>query len=334
MSAFHCISVDCIAGDEFCSSSSTDCSFKSLDKAIDEIKSGNKILIYPGNYAGSHLASTNNIFQYELDGTGLDVELGVINHEGFVDGIFRNMKIRDVDFLCSSSNCDFYNVSFIGSHTFKCKGYSNVLENPTNDIEFTDCTFGINFQFLVESGMYNFTFKNCKFRSKVMPIFFIRGGNVEIKTTLCNFNAPIVINKRGSVYIYHNACNFTTELWTGKECSVFSRDNEVALSALKSYKIEPDQHKVVNISDLGQFSKTLDIDTEHYQYVELRPNTEFVRVFGPNSIKIDLPDTSNILNGHKIEILRNGPIIIINDIEYFNVLINIRFITNSGWIFY
>ena len=50
--------------------------------------------------------------------------------------------------ICGS-NLDISNVEFIGGHTFKCRGYPESLENPNNDIEFSNCTFGINFQIVV-----------------------------------------------------------------------------------------------------------------------------------------------------------------------------------------
>lgn len=334
MSFFRGISVDCVFGDEECDSSSIDKSFKTLDAALDSIKSGNKIYIYPGNYPGSNLSSSNGTFSYELEGTGTDVEIGFLNHEGFIDGIFKHMKIRDIELNCSNSYNDFRNILFMGGHKMKCKGFLGLVENPVNEIEFCDCTFGINFQIIVESGIYRFTFKNCKFRSKIIPIIYTKNGDITISTTLCNFNVPLVNNKNAIVYIYHTSCNFTTDIWTDKECSVFSKDGEVAFSALKSYNIEQEKHIKTQQDDINSFSVALEVDTNQYSHIELKSNTEFLKIHGLSSLIVELPNSKNVNNGHKIEIINDVPFIVINDVEYYSRLINIRFITQSGWIFY
>lgn len=352
MSHFKSFLVDCTLNEDTINSSSGEHFFKNLDVALETIKSGNKIKIYPGNYPGSNITSINGPFQYELEGTGLEVEMGLIGHEGFIDCKFKDMRMRDVDLNCFSSNLDFQRITFIGGHKLKCKGYLCSNENPSNEIEFVDCTFGINFQITVESGIYCFTFKNCKFKSKIMPIIYVKDGDVEIKATMCNFNTPIVVNKRGCVYIHHTSCNFTTELWNGKECSVFTKDDEVAFSALKSYKIENyDQyenneqyikqnqqlqhhHKQHKNDDIGLFSRALEINTNQFSHVKLKENTEFLRVYGSSNITIDLPDVKNLNNGHKIEIINEVPFVTINDTEYYSRMINIRYITQNGWRFY
>lgn len=334
MNNFFNFIIDSINGNDENNFNNNECILKTLDKALELLKTNGKIKILPGNYPGSHLTSINGPFSYQLEGTGLEVEIGLINHEGFVDGTFSNMKIRDLILNCSNSNIDFQKISFVGGHKMRCKGFLASVENPVNEIEFNDCIFGINFQITVESGMYNFTFKNCKFKSKIMPIIYVKDGDVEIKATLCNFNVPIVSNKRGCVYIYHTSCNFVTELWNGKECSVFSKDDEVALSTLKSYKIENELVEPIKELNTNLFSKALEINTDNFTYIQLKNNTEFIRVYGSSFLVIDLPDTTNINNGHKIEIVNQAPFITINDVEYYNRIINIRFITQSGWIFY
>lgn len=338
MSHFYNISVDCVRGKDENLDESEGGSYRSLDKALTVLKNGSRIFVYPGYYPGSNLESPENSFTYELEGTGMDVELGEITHEGYVNGSFKSMKLRDTNIQCFNSYMDFQNVEFIGGHKMTCKGFLGVCENPLNEIEFKDCTFGINYQIYITSGMYCFTFKNCKFRSKKIPIIYVHAGDVEIKATLCNFDVPIVFNRKGVVYIYHTACNFNSQPWIGdKECSVFSKDGEVSLSGLKSYVIPVVSKGEVknqrNNPDI-ELARAIEIDTDKYLDVTLKSNTEFVYCHGSGILQIELPDTINIVNGHRIEISNDTPFVVINDTKYFDRTIIIRYLVSCGWHFY
>lgn len=336
MSHFYNISVDCVRGNDEILEVSDGVSYKSLDKALSILKNGSRIFLHPGYYPGSNLEVTDNPFIYELEGTGMDVELGEIIHEGYVDGTFKSMKIRDVKLQCSNSCIEFQNISFVGSHKMTCKGFLGTCENPLNEIEFKDCTFGNGYQIYISSGMYCFTFKNCKFRSKKIPIIYVHNGDAEIKATLCNFEVPIVFNRKGVVYIYHTACNFNTEICIGdKECSVFSKDGEVSLSGMKSYII-PKEEQIKHLSkpESCDLSKAIEIDTDKYPEVKLRYNTEFVYCHGSGILQIELPDTADVENGHRIEISNDTPFVIIEDIKYFDRTIIIRYLISCGWHFY
>lgn len=168
--------------------------YKTLEHALSLLNSGDNVFIYPGKYSGINLESETNMFEYGIKGFGHVVEFGEIKHTGFIKSLIENIKIRDVICESSSSIFTYKNIEFIGGHTFLCKGFNKSLEIPTNEIEFIDCTFGINFQLIVKSGIYNISFKNCTFRSKILPLICLKGGTVDLKLTLCNLDVPIVNN--------------------------------------------------------------------------------------------------------------------------------------------
>ena len=329
------ILVDCVRGND----DSTDVHtspLKTLDYALELLSNDGKIFLYPGNYDGCHLISTNNTFNYEIESTGKDVIITTLIQEGYINSIFNDMKIRDVDIKCCDSDFIFNRVSFITSHRMSCVGFLGVRESVLTEIEFRDCVFEPNFQIHVISGVYSIVFKNCKFQSNVIPIVYIKSGIVDIKVTMCNLRSPLVSNQNGTVYIYQASSTFANRIWIGSECTVVSENSTLSTSGMtgfsKSYSIPIESTQAKPMGDT--YSVAIDVDTDEFPetVLELKSNTEFISCHGRNSLTIILSE--NCTNGHKIEILNNTPFVLINDVQFYEMIIYVRYVDTIGWIFY
>jgi len=303
--------------------------FKTLDAAINILKNGNKIIVYPGKYDGINIESDENLFSYHLEGIGSDVQIREIIYNGYIINNISNVKLQMIELKCSDSHFDFKNVNFIGNNKIECSEYLTSLCNSNNYIEFDNCKFGINFQIMIKNGSYNLTFKNCKFSNSSIPFIYTKNGNIDIKLTLCNFNTSMLFNKNAFVNIHHTSCIFTDSIWTGKECIVHTKDGEININENQS-----SIPKINNIEIDDFLHCAIKINTDLDNIIQLKADTEFVYACGKNSLKVALPHTSLIKNGHYIEILNEALSVIINDVEYKKKNIKIRFIIGNGWIFY
>lgn len=340
MATYYDMSINCATGnDELETRDSSKDSYRTTDKAMDDAKTGARIFVHTGTYSGFDIETeTTNAFEYNIYGTGKTTSFNSITHKGIINCIYKDVSIRDVNYSCYDTESVFDTVVFIGGHKFICKGCPCLNDSPCNEIEFRNCTFGINFQIFVVSGMYKFTFKNCTFKNKSFPTIYVDNGDVEINVTYSNFNIPIVENHRGSVYIYHTSCIFKDRVWSGKECSCFSVDEQQMASGLRSQKsyydevVKPAVVKSVPSSD--DIFRGIEIDSDEFQYLELRPETAFVYVVGATPLTIVLPDYESVLNSHYIQILNNSSIVIIDGLQYSDRVINIRYLLGRGWIFF
>lgn len=315
--------------------------YRTTDRAIEDAKTGSRIFVHPGNYSGVDIETRSlNAFEYNMYGSGKSTILNSLSHSGFINSSYKDLSIRDLSYVCSGTESTFENIFFMGGHKMICKGSFDVNENPTNEFEFQNCTFGINFQFFVVSGVYKFTFKNCVFKNKVIPIVYVECGDVELNITYCNFSVPVVMNHKGCVYIYHTSCIFKDRIWNGKECSLFAIGDEQISSGLRSQKSYYDE-KVLKDGNNEKLSyaendlfKAVEVDTDEFPIVELKPETEFVYTTGRSPLNIVLPNEKFVKNSHYIQILNNSTVIIINDLQYSDRIINIRYLLGRGWIFF
>lgn len=314
--------------------------YKTTDKAIEDAKTGVRIFVHPGNYSGVDIETKSaNAFEYNIYGAGKNTVFNSVSHSGFINSSYKDLSIRDMLYICSGTESTFENVTFVGGHKMICKCFFGVNENPTNELEFQNCTFGINFQIFVVSGMYKFTFKNCTFKNKVMPIVYVDCGDVELNITYSNFSVPVVENHKGCVYIYHTSCIFKDRIWSGKECSLFKIGDEQTASGLRSQKSYYDEKQTVQIKDSDSYEeneifKAVEVDTDEFSIIQLKPETEFVYVSGRGPLTIVLPDEKYIKNSHYIQVLNNSTIVIVDDLQYSDRIINIRYLLGRGWIFF
>lgn len=314
--------------------------FRTTDRAIEVSKTGTKIFIHPGNYSGVDIETqSQNSFEYNIHGTGKNVIFNYVKHSGYINCTYKEILIKDLVYNCSNTESIFDGVNFCGGHKMICKGLSNSTESPLNEIEFQNCSFGINFQIHVESGMYKFTIKNCKFAKGIIPIIYVKSGDVELNVTYSNFSVPLVNNLKGCVYIHHNSCIFKDRIWIGNECSIFSSDDLIIMSGQRSIKKCQDNLVLpICLNIKNEIYKGIEVNTDDFHSselkFELKKETEFVYVTGKNPLTIILPDEAVIQNSHYIQILNNSTILIINDLQYSNRIINIRYLFGRGWIFF
>lgn len=318
--------------------------YKTTDSAIDDAQNGSSILVYPGTYSGIDIETQNlNPFEYNITGYGKNTFFNSVIHKGFVNSVYKSISLHDIEiYTVSECTLKFDNVYFIGGHKMILKMINNINVSQLNEITFCDCEFGINFQIIIKSGIYKITFKNCTFKSKVIPIIYSYYGEIELYITTCNLEVPIIENKKSIVYIYHSSSIFKNEIWGGKECSVFSMNEQQTLSNLKSqktYHSELSNRKLSQILSsnnkvVSDIYKAIQIDSSEFNIIKLKNETEFVHILGIIPVTIILPEEKSISNGHYIQILNEGSIAIINGLQYTDRVINIRYLFNRGWIFY
>lgn len=296
------ITVDCIGGNDNENSKN----FKTLDYCMEKINSGNSVFILPGAYPGLNVESIESIFEYTLEGTGIDVELFEVTHKGKINAKYKKMKMREIRIEGIGNALDFREVDFSHNHEFFCIQNNNNNNNTCNiqdDLTFIDCTFGINYQLIVKTGNYNITFRNCIFRGKrKIPIIVAKQSKVKLNVTLCDFDVPLIHNENSLVNIQHCNCNFT-QLWSGMQCYV--RNNQ----------------------------KTKIVDSNKYCRIKISHSVEFLVIRGKFSITIDLPDIDKIQDGHIIEILNQCPVVKINGRKYYKNIIKIRLVENCWFIY-
>jgi len=336
------ITVNCSSGnDEIDIERSPSLPYRTIDRAMELSKTGSKIFVYPGNYSGVDIETeTQNSFEYTIQGTGKNVIFNYVKHNGYINSIYHDISIKDLIYNCSNTETSFTGVNFCGGYKFMCRGIYDVNENPQNEIEFNNCSFGINFQIIVESGMFKITFKNCKFSKGTIPVIFVKNGDVEVDITFCNVSNILLNNLKGFVYIYHTSCIFKDRIWSGKECMVVSSDVGMTLSGQRSTKScydkipEQGERKIVQKHTMDDLYKGVEVDTDEFTSITLKSVTEFVYVIGKNPLTVILPDEDTVPNSHYIQILNSGTVVIINDLQYSNRIINIRYLVGRGWIYF
>lgn len=335
MEQFYDLSVDCVRGiDSDIKDRDPSLSFKTMDKAMSTLDFGKKLFVFPGDYQGVDLFCPEH-FNYEIEGSTIGSNLLEFTHEGIVSLKVFRIKFFDVNFKCCNSTV-LFKYSEFGPHQIILDGYNSTEETPINEIEFQECIFGINSQIICIGGAYSISFKNCTFRNKIIPQIVAKGGIIQLNLSLCNLNTELVYNKGGDVYILYTTCIFSKDIWIGNECQVITNDERSMSSPPIEYT------RTISSTSINEsFTKAISIDTDDISYeypnqvieLELKPDTEFLYVCGSHSLKVLLPDHIFIQNGHKIEIVKDNPLILIDGNEYFSRKITIRFV-GLRWIFY
>lgn len=315
--------VDCIQGDD-----ENGNIFKTLEYALDKLKTKGTIMILPGTYSGVDLESVENIFEYSIIGTGSDVDIHSINHEGKINSTYKSVKLRGVTIKGNKNILDFKDVELSGGYSLNCE---KTGDDEETEINFIDCVFGIGYQVLLKNGNYNIIFRNCIFRGKRRtPIIISKHSHVMLKVSLCDFDVPLIYNDKSSVYIHYSNCNFTN-LWTGKECSCFTSQEELIRNETRTLVLVQDENSSSGNKVRKTSGRVKTINTNEFSKVEIPNFIEFVCFKGRYPINVDLPDDVNI--GHKIEIYKDCPYIIISNIEYYGKIIKVRML-EDGWFIY
>lgn len=220
----------------------------------------------------------------------------------------------------------------------------NFSEHQNNEHVFNNCTFGINFQIIPYSGIHKFTFKNCTFKNSSIPFILAKAADIEVYLTSCNFENTVVENQNSVVYIYYTSCIFKKNMWTGKECATFASGDEIiTTSGLKSIKSSNSDYKEQRIlytepiiRPKQAIFKAIKIDSDDYEdaQLKLKPETEFVYITGNKPVRIFLPDQNEVENAHYIQILNKSSYVRIDDKDYSDRVINIRYLSCGEWVFF
>ena len=324
--------------------------FQTLGKAIEVSKTGDTIMLLPGTHDSVEVSSRTTHFELKIKGTGNNTICSRFSFNGFLDLTFEDILIESIDIISSSSNFHFKNVKFAGMHVMNIRKYENNLgdEHRTCFI-FEDCKFERNFQMRYEGGNHIISIKSCEIRGQ-LPLILCKKTGATIKLTNVNFDDSILLNNDSYVDVQHTGCNFTCPLYKGKETLVYTKDNYVSPSIdglqygspyIFKEKLNFDKGDVnnesvkfcdkVHLSDEVEIYGGIEIDSSEFRSLNVHRVTEFIRVIGSNSVELILP--RNPINGHLLEIYTDS-VIIINDVEYHNRLIRIRWTANGGYFFY
>jgi hypothetical protein len=317
------VTVNCVIGDD-----ETRSPYRTLDRLFQDVPSGSRILVQPGNYPGIDI-STKTGFEYNIIGGGSGVELFSIKHTGNLNASLKGVTVNLLEYNAFGSTSHFDSTRFGFGGQMTCRGEFNRNGNPMNTIEFQSCQFRCNFQIIVLSGMYKFIFKNCRFDSRTIPVLMVKGGDVEISVITCQLDSSLVNNQHGCVYIYHTSTIFTKEIWTGKECMVYggSVDNDRSTGRYDSPQMMATR---VNENDvyLG-----LRVNSDEDAFVELAPETKFVYVVGSKPFRIVLPDEGLVRNAHTITIVNErGVLISVNGADYTQRVVSLTHLVGLNWI--
>lgn len=335
MTVFKSIEIDSTRGN--INDNNRNTPFRRIDDALKVAEDGDNLEIFPGIYDGIDLIAKRKPFSFQIEGKSCSsVTIEKISHTGYINSKFKSVKLKDLNFELIGTTTTFDDDIFVGGHILYCSNFSSSCENPLNEINFNDCSFGVNFQITVTSGLYSFSFKNCTFSSKSIPIIVGKGGIIDIKATMCNFDTPIIVNEKSTVNIHYTCCTFSKDICIGNECVVFTNDLAPSLSALRTYSYRRSDYSnssersplnIINeniINDLEY--KAIHVDTNEAENLILENLTEFILVDGENPLTVTLPNTENLSNGHCIEFSSRVPYMTINKEMYFERNIKIRYI--------
>ena len=327
--------VDCIRGNDANINNGIDLEkrvYKTLDEALDNMKQKEKIFINPGIYTGIDFECNDHCFEFSLEGTGISSELSFFTYVGETNCSLKNLRLNEIKLKVVKSNIDFSLIDFTGNNRMICENYPTTSDETITELEFNECIFGINYQLIINKGIFSITFKNCKFRGRrTLPIILAKKAELKVSITLCNISEiPLVFNENSSVYIYHSNCNFD-RLSEGKECACYSSAEDMISKESRVFSVfeEPQKQRIV---ESCKSVRVRCINTDEYSIIRLDPRTEFLRLVGLNSITVILPCEQITEVGHGIEIVLDCPFFKIDEkIYYHNVKARLL---DDGWFIY
>lgn len=321
------IVVDCVNGNDEDLEAKK---YKTIERALEELKQKDKLLITPGTYPGLNFECDKFCFEFEIEGNGISSELCFFTLKTETNLKIKNLRLNEINMSLSASFVSFIDIDFCGNNTLT---FDQFDQSTNNEIEFINCVFGLNYQIILKKRNYSLSFKNCSFRGKrSIPIIYSKKGDYNINATMCNIkDTPFIFNVASTIYIYHSNC-LIEKMWEGKECSCFSSTEEIVIKEkliFSSSESETDSQSEEKIRSI----KVRTIDTDKYSHIGLDKRTEFLRLKGVNSIIIELPDIKFVKLGHVLEIVNECPAFTINDKTYYNSYCKARLL-EDGWFVY
>lgn len=320
--------VDTIYGDD----DNLEC-FKTIGKAIEISKTGDTISLMPGTYDSFQIRSKTTNFELKIQGSGFNTVCSQSNFEGFFDITYENLKIDISSISASSSNFIFREVKFVNFNTMNLSSFHSILnENIHNYIVFERCTFGRNFQIIVNNGDYVISFKSCSISGKI-PLIFAKSGTVTIKISNTDFEYPILMNKNAFVEIQHTCCNFNCPIYQGKESLIYTKDTLSSFSPLERERSVSNTFEHIKGGDNIEYEKELYaaivIDSDNDEEIPIHKYTKLVVNTGTSLLYVKFPLEAP--NGHIVLIYSKGPIEVKGTI-YDERIIKYAWIYDHGWL--
>ena len=298
--------IDCINGNDNSEI------LKNIEIALEKLKNKETLILMEGIYPGINIEIDNKSekFEYCVIGSGIKTELCQIIHNGKINCSFKNVKVKDIN-LTDDESITFEDVEFYGNNCLTSSKTKNT------QLRFVNCIFGINYQLMIKKGIFNISFLNCVFRKKRrIPIILCKYADINIKITDCKFDVELIHNDKSIVNIECIDCNFNS-IFSGESCITNINNNQ------KSNRIEQCNN------DVDVIAKT--INTNQKSKIKLTLTVEFVYLKGSNPIVIDLPTNAEL--GHRIEIHKKCPFIVIDNRYYYGNFIRIVRMENEWLIF-
>lgn len=338
------IKVDSIYGndisDEF-TINHYDVTLKTLTNAIQISKTGDTIELMPGTYEPFELKSSTSHFELSIIGKGNNTICSQSLFDGFFDFSYEKLKIETTNIKSSSSNFNFKEVNFVSMNTMHLESYhDNKSEDPRTHLIFDRCTFGHNFQIIVENGSYVISLKSCIIKGR-LPLIFAKRGDVTIKISNTDFEHSILMNKNAVAEIQHISCNFNCPIYSGKETLVYTKDgimntppllfSERCRSTSSIVDVVENDCEITKSNDIEyqkEFYGAIMIDSNDYEELAVHKFTTLVVNSGLVPLKIKLPKEAN--NGHILNIFSEGKIMIGPNV-YEDKHIKLAWIYSYGW---
>ncbi len=294
--------------------------YKTVEFALDNITTNGTIIVKPGSYSGINLETITKKFEFELEGSGNLTELNFYNFKGLIELKTKTVRLQEVSINTNFSVFSFIDVDFYGNNKFFIDG--------SNEIEFVNCSFGVNYQLIIKNGQQKITFKNCSFRGcRTIPIIYSKFGKHNIYAMLCNITSvPFIFNVSSSITIYKINC-LIEFLYSGEYCKQKTEDFETEESAQLLYSFE--SNRVKNNSSMI----TRTVNTDDYFKIRIDIKTKFLRLIGTKDIIIEFPNIKHLSIGHKIEIVNESQSFILEGITYYNSYCKI-ILLEEGWFVY
>ena len=295
--------------------------YKTIEFALDNITTNGIIIVKSGNYSGINLETSSKKFEFELEGAGNSTEINFYNFKGSIELKTKNVRLQEVSINTNFSVFTFTDVDFYGNNKF-------FIDGLNNEIEFVNCSFGVNYQLIIKNGRQRITFKNCSFRgTRTIPIIYSKFGKHNIYAMLCNIRSvPFIFNVSSLITIYKINCLIEI-LYSGEYCKQKTEDSDNEESSQLLYSFENNKNK----NDNSMITRT--INTDDYFRIRIDIKTKFLRLTGTKCIIIEFPNIKYLSIGHKLEIVNEARNFIFEGLTYYNSYCKI-ILLEDGWFVY
>lgn len=313
------LTVDCINGND---SDIERRLFLTAEAALDNMNPGEKMTINPGLYSGMHLESLSILYPLEIEGFGIKSEFQTLNFYGMISAEISKMRFNCINLSLIEGFVKFENVDFYGNSSFMISKIFSDNKDSVSEIIFSNCTFGINYQLILESGNYRMQFKNCTFRStRTIPFIYSRKGTYLIDIILCVVrDVPFIFNKNARIEI-NQINSLISELSLQPV-----KDNSSQVQNFSTF--ENPSGRNFERNDIFSFRT---VNSADYSTIILDIYVKFLRVIGKYNLDITLPNLSSLKIGHRIEIVNEAVSIRVNNTLYSGECYICAIYLKEGW---